>query len=162
MVAHIVDHVIEQGATFDFDFTWADTVTGVDANGTTTSTMAPKDLTGCTARMQVRCGYGKPVMLEATTENGRITLGGTAGTVRIDLDATVTDAAPIRTLPSGKKVLARRGRYDLEIAWPDGRVDRVLEGRIAFRANITRPVPTPATPATTPATTPVALPAGTP
>jgi hypothetical protein len=41
----------------------------------------PMDLTGMTGRIQFRLEEGAPVLLELTTENGGITLGGTAGTI---------------------------------------------------------------------------------
>lgn len=132
MPAKTMDLLIEQGATFDLTFTWADTVT---ENGTTTN--VPKNLTGCTARMQVRAGYGKDVLLEATTANGRIILDAD-GEVHILLPEVVTDTAPIVITPTGTKV-RRRAVYDLEVQWPDGRVDRVLEGKVTFSPNITRP-----------------------
>ena len=66
MAAKTLDLYIEQGATYEFDFTWADTVVAADG----TKTMVPKDITGCTARMQIRAGYCRPVILEATTTGG--------------------------------------------------------------------------------------------
>lgn len=61
---------IYQGATFRKRLTWT-------APGGT-----PVDLTGCTARMQVRAEVGSPtVLLSLTTVNGGITLGGALGAV---------------------------------------------------------------------------------
>lgn len=139
MPAKTIDLLIEQGATFDLDFTWMDTVVASDG---TTSNVA-KDLTGCTARMQVRTGYDRDVLLEATTEDtitgdgAQITLGAD-GTVAVLISATVTDVAPIYATPEGQARFRKRGVYDLEVQWPDGRVDRVLEGKVTFSPNITR------------------------
>lgn len=133
MPAKTMDLLIEQGATYDLTFVWADIET---SNGTTSQT--PKDLTGCSARMQIRAGYDKAVLLEATTDNGRIILG-TGGEVRVLLPEAVTDGAPVSQGPDGKSRLRRRAKYDLEVVWPSGRVDRVLEGKVTFSPNITRP-----------------------
>lgn len=134
MAAKTMDLLVEQGSTFELDFTWADSALADDG----TSTQVPKDLTGCAARMQIRSGYGAPVMLEASTENGRILLGADTGRVRVLLDAALTDAAPIYFTPSGASRVRGRAKYDLEVTFPDGTVNRVLEGRVRFIPNITR------------------------
>lgn len=57
-----------QGSTFDFNFT-------AQVNG------SPWNLTSYTARMQVRPTVeASTKFLDLTTQNGRITLGGAAGT----------------------------------------------------------------------------------
>jgi hypothetical protein len=139
MPAKTMDLLIEQGATFNLDFTWMDTVVASDG----TSSNVAKDLTGCTARMQVRTGYGKDVLLEATTEDTIVANGaqvslGADGTVAVLISATVTDLAPVYLNTAGVEKLRRRGVYDLEVEWADGRVDRVLEGKVTFSPNITR------------------------
>lgn len=133
MTAKTMDLLLEQGATFELDFTWADTstLTGVEVS-------IPKDLTDCKARMQLRAGYGKTVMVTATTENGRITLGGADGGVHVRLSAGVTDQCVLYHTATGLEGVRRRARYDLEVQWPDGTVDRVLEGRVLIHSNITR------------------------
>ncbi len=135
MPAKTMDLLIEQGATFELDFTWMDT--DVDPDGTAHN--VPKDLTGCTARMQVRTGYARDVLIDATSENGDIVLG-TGGAVKILLSDTLTDSAPLTVDAAGKQRFLKRAVYDLEVQWPTGRVDRVLEGRVTFSPNITRPV----------------------
>lgn len=155
MTAKTMDLYIEQGATFEMDFTWADTIVAADGS----TTMQVKDLTDCTARMQLRAGYCRPVILEATTENGRIVLGGPSGTVNIDLPASVTTYAPMYVTSTGRQRVHRRARYDLEVQWPDGRVDRVLQGKVTIAPNITRdadPVPDPNGPIVVTPTTPPA------
>lgn len=88
---------IYQGATFRKRLRWTDKATG-----------APIDLTGCTARMQVRAEVDSPtVQLNLTTENGGITLGGTSGTV--DLLSAETDTAAMQW---------DGGVWDLEIVHP--------------------------------------------
>jgi hypothetical protein len=117
---------LEQGATYRRTFTWGTAGTpDVDGNPTLGT---PHDLTGCTARMQIRQAYGKPVLLEATTENDGIVLGGVDGTIELALSDTMTDAVALRS----------PGRYDLEVMYPSGDVVRVLEGPVTVDLNITR------------------------
>ena len=108
---------IIQGATLDLLVTWR---TGDPAT--------PVDLTGCTARMQIRSKVDSPdVLLELTTENGGITLGGAAGTVRRFVDATDTAA-----------ITWKSGVYDLEIEFPDGTVRRLISGGVSVSPEVTR------------------------
>jgi hypothetical protein len=107
---------IYQGATFRKRLMW------VTASGT------PIDLTGCTARMQAREDYASPLpLLELTTENGGITLGGAAGT--IDLLSSDEDTAAMAW--SG-------GVFDIEIAHPNGDVTRLAQGGISVSPEVTR------------------------
>ena len=72
---------IYQGATFRRRLRWL------------SPDKMPIDLTGCTARMQVREEVeSTAALLELSTENGRIALGGTAGTVDLLIDAGTTAA----------------------------------------------------------------------
>lgn len=87
----------------------------------------PVNLTGYTARMQVRESHASPVVvLELTTENGRITLGGAAGTIDIDIEYTATtDIKP-------KKYV-----YDLELVYSTN-VYRLIEGDFIVTPEVTR------------------------
>lgn len=105
----------DQGATFNQVITWKD------------SANAPIDLTGYTARMQIRQKVSSSVALALTTENGRITLGGAAGT--IDLLVSSTD---MTALPSGPYT------YDLELVSGSGIVSRLLMGTFVVRSEVTR------------------------
>jgi len=88
----------------------------------------PVDLTGCTARMQVRQKVeSTDVLLSLTTENGGIILGGTAGTVTIYLSATATAALTWKS-----------GVYDLEIEFGTGDVRRLLAGAVVVSPEVTR------------------------
>jgi hypothetical protein len=108
--------VIEQGATFDRLITWK------DAAG------SPIDLTGYSARMQLRASHtAQAVLIELTTGNGRIALGGVAGTVRLTIAAADTAA-----LASGMCV------YDLELVSGGGVVTRLLEGSCQVSPEVTR------------------------
>jgi hypothetical protein len=112
-MAGVYDITIEQAATFDVTLTWE------DASGSTI------DLTGYAAAMDVRSADG--TLITDVGVDGTFTLGGSAGTVRIVLPATVTD-----DLPAGSYV------YDLFLTAPAGKVTRLLEGRAEVVARVTR------------------------
>jgi hypothetical protein len=113
---------IEQGATFKLGFA------KVRESETTEGTPGePYDFTGCTARMQIRRSLSTPVLVEATTENGKIVITGLEGHVRVVLEDEDTDLLVTRT-----------GVYDLEIEYPSGEVDRLLEGKVVVSPNVTR------------------------
>jgi hypothetical protein len=115
MAATTYDILIEQGATFSQLVTYKDN--GVAVN-----------LTGYTARMQVRATLeSASTLVELTTANSRIALGGTAGTITLTISATDTAA-----LTSG------RGVYDLELVSGSGIVTRLLQGVATISRNVTR------------------------
>lgn len=67
-------------------------------------------------------------LVTLTTENNRISLGGTAGTVTLTISATDTAA-----FTPGLYV------YDLELVAPTtGVVNRIIEGNFAVKAEVTR------------------------
>lgn len=110
---------IIQGATFRASWIWMPG--GV-----------PMDFTGCTARMQVRPERESPdVLLELTTENGGIALGGVPGKIALYLGATRTASGEMDW---------ESGVYDLEIEHPSGPDDvtRFAEGSISVRPEVTR------------------------
>ena len=110
---------IYQGATFRKRLTWK------APDGT------PIDLTGCTARMQVRSEVESDVvLLSLTTENGGITLGGSAGTVNLYLGAVATAALAFEG-----------GVFDLEIIHPGALPDdvtRLGQGYLNVSPEVTR------------------------
>ncbi len=117
MTAAKLKLVIEQGATFSQQITWK---AGTPA--------VPVDLTGCTARMQIRPTIpSATVHTSITTENGGITLGGVAGTVLLTMTATQTAALSFTTAV-----------YDLEVAWADGTVRRIVYGPVTLSPEVTR------------------------
>lgn len=86
------------------------------------------NLTGYTARMQIRpTAASATTTLSLTTENGRIALGGTAGTITLSISATDTAA-----------ITAGRYVYDLELVSAGGIVTRLLQGVVTVSANVTR------------------------
>lgn len=85
---------------------------------------------GYKARMQVRPNYeSSSVILELTTENGRIELGATDGSI-----ALYVDDVTMITIPEGIYV------YDLELIAPsaDLFVYKILQGNFAVRSEVTR------------------------
>jgi hypothetical protein len=115
MAATTYDILIEQGATFSQLVTYKDN--GVAVN-----------LTGYTARMQVRATLeSASTLVELTTANSRIALGGTAGTITLTISATDTAG-----------LTAGRGVYDLELVSGSGIVTRLLQGVATISRNVTR------------------------
>ena len=115
MLAGTYKITCDQGATFER------VITVKDSTGT------PMNLTGYTARMQVRREIeSSTTLVELTTQNGRITLGGAAGTITLSMNAATTAA------------IEDEGVYDLEIISSGGAVHRVLKGRFVLDLEVTR------------------------
>lgn len=109
------DITIDQGATYSQVFTWK------DSNGDAVS------LVGWTARMQVRRRVPSTgTIVDLTTENGGISLGGVAGTITTTIAATATD-----DLPTGEHV------YDLELI-NGSTVERLIMGTFTVRGEVSR------------------------
>ncbi len=115
-IAGTYNMTCNQGATFKRTITWLE------------PNKDPINLTGYTSRMQVRtAANAASTILELTTENSRITLGGTAGTVSMTVAANVT-----ANLTPGLYV------YDLEVVSGGGEVTRLIEGNFNVKAEVTR------------------------
>lgn len=107
---------IYQGATFHHPFRWK--------AGTPPT---PVDLTGCTARMQVRLRVDSPTaLLTLTTETGGITLGA-EGSIVLRVDAAATTA-----------INWTSGVYDLEVTLSNGDIRRLLYGSVQVSPEVTR------------------------
>ena len=116
MEAAVLDFSIRQGASFLLGFVWMDV------------TEAPNDISECIVRMQVRPYPGsKKIFLEASTTNERIYFGENPGEFWLDLDPTVTAA-----------IDWRRGKYDIELQYPDGGVIPIIGGTITVTLEVTR------------------------
>ena len=115
MTAVTNDILIEQGATFDMQLVYA-----------LGSPAIPANLTGWTARMQVRVEPDDPdpPLLNLTTENGGITLSST-GQITVMGLASLTKLLPTRA-----------GVYDLEIA-NGAIVRRVVRGSVCVSPEVT-------------------------
>ena len=109
------DFTIEQGATFNLVMTWK-----IDE--------VPVNLTNWTARLQARVDVeDTEVVLNLTTENGGITLGGALGTITLNQTAIQT-----ALLQTGSFV------YDLELISSVSSVTRLLQGELTISAEVTR------------------------
>lgn len=87
------------------------------------------DLTGYSARMQYRSTHAATsVLLDASVANGRVTMGGTAGTFDVVVPAGVTQAL----------VAPARGVFDVEITSSGGEVYRIVEGDVRVSPEVTR------------------------
>lgn len=113
--AGVLHITIEQGATFDPVMTWRD------------ETGEPIDLTGYSARMQIRATIDDAGALhESTTNNGEIVLGGIAGTITFNITAATTEAFTFDC-----------GVYDLELVNGND-VTRLLRGDVTLSKEVTR------------------------
>lgn len=107
---------IEQGSTLSLLLTWK------DSNGTAVN------LTGYTARMSLKSSFtSTTTILSLTTSNGRITLGGSAGTIQLTVSATDTAAL---TAP-------QTGVYDLELVSGSSVVTRLIQGTFSITPEVT-------------------------
>lgn len=108
--------VIEKGATYRHTLTWTDS-TGTAIN-----------LTGCTAKLQVRASAASStVILELSNTNNRIIITPLTGVISLYISATDTMA-----------LSGLGGVYDLEIYFANGDITRLVEGKVVFKAEVTR------------------------
>jgi len=89
---------------------------------------SPVDLTGATARMQVRPRAGSDeVFLALTNDNGGITITPLEGKLELYVPADATIGQTWR-----------RGVYQLEVEYATGDVYRYLEGNVEHSHEVTR------------------------
>jgi len=86
----------------------------------------PVDLTGATARMQIRDKPGGSLLLELSTANGGLAITG-PGTIERTLAAAATAA-----------ITWTAAVYDLEVTYADGTVHRYFEGPVSVSPEVTR------------------------
>ena len=119
MAAHKVPLKLDQGATYDNFWVWKSGPKGAEV---------PVDLVGCEARAQIRPELeSSTVLLDLTTANGRIILGGVPGKIRILI--TDEDTAAL-TFDSAV--------YDLYIDFPNGTSIRRMAGSVSLTKAVTR------------------------
>jgi hypothetical protein len=107
---------IYQGATFRQSIIWR------NADST------PIDLTGYTARMQIRKSVrATTTEADMTTENSGIVISALTGEIELNLTAVQTAAIDIQD-----------GVYDLELIDADGTVTRLMEGSVTVSPEVTR------------------------
>jgi hypothetical protein len=105
-----------QGDTFSRVLTW------------TNNAKVPYNLNGYTAKMQVRTSAtSDTVVIELSTSNGYIVLGGSAGTVTLNVPA-----ANMSMVNAGQYV------YDLELISGGGQKTTIVEGNFKVKAQVTR------------------------
>ena len=113
-MADTYDIEIDAGATFQLQALWKD------------SDGDPINLTGYSARMHIRRTVeADDIDVELTSGSG-ITLGGTAGTIDIEINDATTSGL------SGEYV------YDLELESGGGVVSRVIQGAVTVIPEVTR------------------------
>lgn len=118
-----LDLTMYQGASWDYTLTWTTT------SGTVTS---PVNLTGYTARMQVRETQASTATIMSLTSGSGITLGGTAGTIYLEASAATTAGIATEATPQTQYV------YDLELISGAGYVTRLVEGNFIVDPEVTR------------------------
>lgn len=114
MAAGTYDFVLEQGTTH------------------VRTVRVPLDLTGYTARMQVKPKHGQPAVISLTTETEGLTIVPSA-------DPLVTPSEVRWHIPpeQSSPLTIKRGVYDLELVASDGRVIRLLEGKVTISPEVT-------------------------
>lgn len=115
MAASTYNISAEQGTDYAATLTYANS-TGTAIN-----------ITGYTARMQVRRTAGSPNAALTLTNTSGITLGGAAGTVAIAIPA-----AALAVIDSGNY------RYDLELVSGAGVVTKLISGDFVVTGEVTR------------------------
>lgn len=105
---------VKRGDTWNFIFNWK-------TNDT------PIDLTGCTARMQVRKKKLGTLLASVTTEDGGITIDGLLGKVNISFPADITSSCEPGTHDT-----------DLEVTFTTGEVRSSQTLQIVVLEDVTR------------------------
>ena len=129
MQAGVYDIHIDQGADWSLNLTWKD------------GTGTPVNLTGYTARLQIRKSYdASTTKLSLTSSGGGIVLGGSGGTVAITATKTQTTAIALDYLSLfwNDDKQAQRMVYDLEMESSGGVVTRLLQGAAFVYPEVTR------------------------
>ena len=116
MTAGLHDITIEQGSNFKRTFTWKD------------SNAAPVNVTGYTAKLNIKGKKSDTTALYSTDQAGHIVLGGSAGTITINVPAATTDALDFNW-----------GVWDIELTDTNtpGQVTRLLEGKVKLNKQVT-------------------------
>jgi hypothetical protein len=111
----LLNLTFSQGATWKLSMTY------------TSGDALPVNLTGFSARMQVRSSYASSTVALSLTDTNGISLGGAAGTVQLLVPATTTAG-----------IEAKQYVYDLELESPSQEVTRLVEGTLIVTPEVTR------------------------
>jgi len=133
-----IDIDIYQGATFRKRF-WYGRKTDPDGplpdpTADPPVNFTPHDLTGCTARMQVRPSVDSSIIWIDLTDT-TITVGDDEGWIEVEATAIETAGFDFDPRPTMKR---GSGVYDLEVVFPDGDVIRLAQGRVNLDPEVTR------------------------
>lgn len=116
MSAGKLDLVIEQGSDYFHQLIWQNVEEGT-----------PIDITGYTAKMQIRPCFGSDdIYEELSTANGKITIVGADGKILLELTNAVTTA-----------YTWVNGVYDLELTSTVSKITRLIEGKVTITKNLT-------------------------
>jgi len=108
--------VVEKGATYRHTLYWKN------------STNTAINLTGCTAKLQVREAVDSAsTLLELSTVNGGIIITPLLGQIDLYISSTTTTG-----------LTGTGGVYDLEVYFSNGDVVRLVEGKVVFKPEVTR------------------------
>lgn len=119
MASNVESLTIRPGTTLDEEFEYRDKSTGENL---------PVDLTGCEAVGHIRANVlSTDVLLELSTANNRIRLGGATGRVRLVIPDDITAT-----------VNWKQAVYDVKIVFPDGSVDLFISGPVQVSRVVTR------------------------
>jgi hypothetical protein len=112
-----VELIVPQGATFVYEITYKDP-----------QTQLPINLTGHTARMQIRENVDSTTTIySATTESGAIVIIGASGLVTLTIPAATTTAFQFK-----------KAVFDIEIVSGSGVVTRLVKGTLVLDREVTR------------------------
>lgn len=115
MTAEVHNITVEKGASFEEIVAWKDE----DGN--------PINLTGASARMQVRRTTNTDLLFEATTANGKLSIANDLGQITITITAAESTDFEWTF-----------GKYDLEVVTAGGLVYRLMRGTISISAEVTQ------------------------
>lgn len=123
-MASVFNFSLDQGATKRFRLVYRFR-SGFSSDGE--PVYQSHDLTGCTARMQVRNTQGGSILADLSEDHGiSIQPDGELGVISVELSPTDTGS-----------MTSRRAVYDLELTFPSGDIVRLIQGKISVSPNIT-------------------------
>lgn len=111
--------LIEQYAAFELKLVYRD------------AKRKPINLTGWGARMRI-VGADGTVHADLSSDNGKIVLNETAGSIRVLITDEETGA-----MDFGNEEAAKLVRYDLKLIPPNGMDKRLLQGKASFSKGMT-------------------------
>jgi len=121
--------LINQYATYQVTFTWlaGSSCCCSSSCSCPPSNALPVDVTGYTADLQIKQNANSStVLFEASTANGDIVLGGTAGTIALTIPASATGGFTFR-----------QAVWDILLTSPAGIATRLLQGIVYVSPAVT-------------------------